>query len=148
MTCPKTGSDELRVILDLSFPKGSRVNGGIPKERAPFKLRLPSPLQRRRMMLALGKGCKLFKIDLSRAYRQLRSDLLDWPLLGIELGGGGGGIVMLIWLSPLACAMAPLPARGSQRRQVRWLSTIVAVRSWVKVLLAPAHSWSLCILVP
>ena len=29
----------------------------------------------------------LYKIDLSRAYRQLRSDPMDWPLLGIEWEG-------------------------------------------------------------
>ena len=38
-------------------------------------------------MLSLGKGCKLYKIDLSRAYRQLRSDPMDWPLQGIVWDG-------------------------------------------------------------
>ena len=31
-----------------------------------------------------GPGCLLYKVDLSRAYRQLRSDPLDWPFLGIS----------------------------------------------------------------
>ena len=90
MTRPKRNSDELRVILDLSFPLGNGVNSGIAKEQldgAPFKLRLPSPLDLGRLMLSLGKGCKLYKIDLSRAYCQLRSDPLDWPLQGISWEG-------------------------------------------------------------
>ena len=32
----------------------------------------------------LGKNCYIYKLDLSRAYRQLPCDPLDWPLLGIE----------------------------------------------------------------
>ena len=86
MTRPKRDSSELRVILDLSFPVGSGVNAGIDKchlDEANFKLRLPSPLDLARTMKSLGRGCKLYKIDLSRTYRQLRSDPLDWPLLGI-----------------------------------------------------------------
>ena len=91
MTRPKRGSDELRVILDLSFPEGSGVNSGIVRDSldgAPFKLKLPSPLDLGKLMLSLGKGCKLYKVDLSRAYQQLRSDPLDWPLLGISWDGG------------------------------------------------------------
>ena len=31
--------------------------------------------------------CYLFKLDLARAYRQLPSDPLDWPLLGVQWNG-------------------------------------------------------------
>ena len=90
MTRPKRDSQDMRVILDLSFPEGSSVNSAIPRDQldgAQFKLRLPTPDMLARRMLQLGRGCLLYKIDLSRAYRQIRSDPLDWPLLGIQWQG-------------------------------------------------------------
>ena len=36
------------------------------------------------MVVALRRGCHMYKVDLSRAYRQLRSDPWDWPLLWIN----------------------------------------------------------------
>ena len=89
MTRPKRESSDLRVILDLSFPRGESVNSHIRKEcldGAPFKLQLPRPSDLARQMRTLGRDCKLYKVDLSRAYRQLRGDPLDWPLLGIMWG--------------------------------------------------------------
>ena len=86
MTRPKRASSDLRVILDLSFPKGESVNSGISKEcldAAKFKLRLPSPMDLGRAMRAIGTECMLYKVDLSRACRQLRGDPLDRPLMGI-----------------------------------------------------------------
>ena len=87
MTRPKKDSEDRRVILDLSFPDPFSVNGAIPTgslDHATFKLRLPTPQDLANKMLELGPGCMMYKIDLSRAYRQLRSDPLDWPLLGIN----------------------------------------------------------------
>ena len=87
MTRPKKDSQDLRVILDLSFPPGQSVNSHVPRvelDGAAFKLRLPTPMDLANKMRALGKGCLLYKVDLSRAYRQLRSDPLDWPLLGVK----------------------------------------------------------------
>ena len=87
MTRPKQDSDKLRVILDLSFPDLGSVNAGIPSgslDGADFKLRLPTPFTLAARIKQLGPGCLLYKIDLSRAYRQLRSDPLDWALLGIN----------------------------------------------------------------
>ena len=46
MTRPKRNSDELRVILDLSFPVRASVNSGIQKnilDGAEFKLKTPEP---------------------------------------------------------------------------------------------------------
>ena len=87
MTRPKRDSDDLRVILDLSFPEAESVNHGIPRQSldaAPFKLCLPTPEVLANKIRDLGPGCLLYKADLSRAYRQLRSDPLDWPLLGLS----------------------------------------------------------------
>ena len=87
MMRPKRDSQDRRVILDLSFPQGSSVNSAIPPDSldsAQFKLRLPTRDMLADKILQLGRGCMIYKIDLSRAYRQLRSDPLDWPLLGIQ----------------------------------------------------------------
>ena len=35
-------------------------------------------------ILQYGKGCLLYKVHLSRAYRQLRTDPLDWPFLKLH----------------------------------------------------------------
>ena len=91
MTRPKRDSQDRRVILDFSYPEGASVNAQIPCKsllNATFKLRLPTPKQLADRIITLGPGCHLFKIDLSRAYRQLRSDPSDWPFLGISWAGG------------------------------------------------------------
>ena len=82
MTRPKRNSTDLRVILDLSFPKGESVNSAIPKEsldNASFKLKLPTPIDFAERIREKGQGCLLYKVDLSRAYRQLRSDPWTGP---------------------------------------------------------------------
>ena len=84
MTRPKKDSTARRVIVDLSMPQGASVNSGIPKnslDGAPFKLRLPSPATLAQKILTYGKGCLLYKVDFSRAYKQLRTDPLDWHFL-------------------------------------------------------------------
>ena len=62
----------MRVILDLSFPPGKSVNSEITLSELDgglFKLRLPTPFHLARLMKKCGKGCLLYKADLSRAYR-------------------------------------------------------------------------------
>ena len=87
LTRPKRDSSALRVILDLSFLHDyTSVNSGIPRDNldgSSFKLRLPSPLELALKIVALGPGCKLYKFNLSRAYRQLKGDPLDWLLMGV-----------------------------------------------------------------
>ena len=90
MSRPKRDFSERRVILDLSFPDGQSVNSGIPSNRldeAEFKMQLPSEWDLARGILAVGKGAQLYKVDLSRAYRQLRTCPLDWPLLTVRWNG-------------------------------------------------------------
>ena len=80
MTRLKKDSTTRRVIVDLSMPQDASVNSGIPRnslDGAPFKLRLPNPAT----LANTGQSCLLYKVDLSRAYRQLRTDPLDWPFL-------------------------------------------------------------------
>ena len=86
MTRDKPDGSGKRVIIDLSFPVGSSVNDGIPKS-AEAHYTLPTPLDLADLMLREGRGCHMWKSDLSRAYRQLRVDPLDYPLLGIQHEG-------------------------------------------------------------
>ena len=90
MTRQKSDPNLRRVILDLSYPGSSSVNDGIPAgmlDVASFKMRLPTPIDLARKIVQYGKGVLLYKADLSGAYRQLRSDPLDWLFLALEWDG-------------------------------------------------------------
>ena len=84
MTRHKRDSKFRRVIVDLSWPQGASVNDGISRTvyvDGPMTISLPTPDDMERAVVALGQGAFLYKTDLSRGYRQLRIDPLDWPLL-------------------------------------------------------------------
>ena len=86
MARPKKESTDMRIILDLSFPDLRAVNSHIPKvlyEGSPYKLKLPTPLDFSELIVQLGAGAYIYKVDLERAYRQLPADPFDWALLGI-----------------------------------------------------------------
>lgn len=87
LTTPKKDSKERRVVLDLSYPKGTGVNGGITKNCLEGKARpytLPSVEDLVTKVQILGPHCYLWKADLARAYRQLRTDPFDVPLLTVR----------------------------------------------------------------
>ena len=87
---PKRDSDERRLILDLSFPQGVSINDGIQKDfyLGEFsKLQLPSVDQLVTRIVQLGRGCKFFKIDLSRCYKQFLMDPLDFEKMGFIFEG-------------------------------------------------------------
>ena len=89
-TRPKKGSDERRVILDLSFPIGDAVNDGIPKDiymGFMATLRFPKTDDLATRIFYLGKGCYIFKIDLSRYFRQIPLDPRDYSLIGYVIDG-------------------------------------------------------------
>ena len=90
MTVEKKDSQDRRVIIDLSFPIGAGVNAGIPKnffQGEPKQYSLPSITDLADLIIAAGPRCCLWKADLERAYRQLRCDPLDYPLLCISHDG-------------------------------------------------------------
>ena len=90
MTRDKPDGSGKRVIVDLSFPQGRSVNDGIPKnfhQGEDFSYTLPSAQDLADNMLKAGRGCYMWKSDLERAYRQLRVDPLDYPLLAIRHKG-------------------------------------------------------------
>lgn len=89
MTRPKRDSEQRRVILDLSYPKGSAVNDGIAVDNhfgADISYTLPTINDFASRLIDQGHGSYMWKADLRRAYRQLRADPLDAPLLGMKVG--------------------------------------------------------------
>ena len=87
MSRPKKDSQDRRIILDLSWPPNFSINSGIPKNYyvdGTADMRLPTIDAMVDRLLELGTGAWLYKTDLSRGYRQMRVDPLDWPLLGFS----------------------------------------------------------------
>ena len=86
MTRDKPNSEHRRVIIDLSWPLGGSVNAGVPTDQylgTDFVLTYPSVDNITQEVLRLGKGCKIFKVDISRAFRHVPMDPGDLDLLGL-----------------------------------------------------------------
>lgn len=84
MTRPKKGSAMRRVIVDLSFPEGTGVNMGIDTAAYlgnDISYTLPTISDLTAKLQSEGQGAFIWKADLARAYRQLRADPIDAPLL-------------------------------------------------------------------
>lgn len=84
MSRPKKDSDNRRIIADLSFPKESSVNAFIRKNAVWGQTRehsLPTVNQLVDRLKMMGPNSYMSTIDISRAYKNFRSDPLDWPLL-------------------------------------------------------------------
>lgn len=89
-TVPKKESEARRVILDLSFPRGTSVNDHIPKDSylgVTYKLTLPTVDTLVDDIKTFGPGCLLYKRDLKQAYRQIPIDPGDVHLLGYRIDG-------------------------------------------------------------
>ena len=87
MTRPK-GSGR-RIILDLSYGEGS-VNKATDRDLfdgKPFKLKLPSLDALLTILERLGPDARLWKVDISRAFRNVRVDPRDAIHLGIMWQG-------------------------------------------------------------
>lgn len=87
---PKSNTEERRVILDLSFPGGMSVNDGINKHyylEQPIDLHYPRIDDFVEIIKQKGIGCKIFKRDLKRAYRQIPIDPKDYNLVGFSWKG-------------------------------------------------------------
>ena len=90
ITRDKPDSNKRRVIIDLSWPHGASVNHYTKSNEylgTAFKLNYPSVDTFVERLLSLGRGCHMLKIDLSRAFRQLKVDPADYPLLCLEWQG-------------------------------------------------------------
>ena len=87
MTREKPNALHRRVIIDLSFPQGKSVNAGIPKDQylgTPFIFKLPTVDAITDQIKVLGRGCKLYKVDISRAFRHVKLDPKEYDLLGLR----------------------------------------------------------------
>ena len=82
---PKPHSNTFRMIVDLSAPRGFSVNDGIREEIC--SLRYASVDQTVSLILRLGQGTMLVKLDLKDAYRIVPVHPLDHPLLGVSWEG-------------------------------------------------------------
>ena len=90
LTRDKPGGTHRRVIIDLSFPRGYSVNAGVQSHTyldTPFLLTLPTIDNITNKIKQLGKGCHLYKTDLSRAFRHVKLDPRDYNLLGLRFNG-------------------------------------------------------------
>ena len=90
MTAEKKDSVKRRVIIDLSFPEGGSVNDGVARifvQGHESNYILPTVHDLAHRITSLGRGALIWKTDLQRAYRQLQSDPLDYPLMGIAHHG-------------------------------------------------------------
>ena len=105
-TRAKRDSDDRRVIMDLSWPPGLSVNDGIAKNQFmgfACKLSFPTIDVIAERVFRLGPGAFLFKIDLSRFFRQIPLDPGDYSLMCFTWGGK-------IWfdrVSPMGLRSAP-----------------------------------------
>ena len=89
-TRPKKDSTERRVIVDLSFPQGNAVNDGMIKNNYlgfVAELRFPRTDDLAMRIAHLGKNAVMFKIDLSRYFRQIPLDPGDYSLIGYIIEG-------------------------------------------------------------
>ena len=86
-TVPKKDSEERRVILDLSFPKGCSVNDNINKDcylGEEVNLIFPKVDDFIELIKAKGKNCLMFKLDLRKAYRQINICPRDYNLVAFR----------------------------------------------------------------
>ena len=87
LTREKRNSENRRVIVDLSWPLGESANRGIDKHSylgTDFTLSLPTIDHITDQVKAIGRGCQLYKVDISRAFRHIKVDPLDYDLLGLS----------------------------------------------------------------
>ena len=77
--------------MDLSWPHGLSVNHGVSKDMyldTEFHLKYPSVDQITASLRNLGPAAMIYKIDISRAFRQIKVDLGDIDLLGFKFQNG------------------------------------------------------------
>lgn len=82
---PKSTPGQYCLIVDLSSPEGHSVNDGIPITWC--SLSYTSVEEAARLVLQLGRGAQLAKVDIKRAYRNLSVHPDDRWLLGVSWKG-------------------------------------------------------------
>ena len=77
MSRDKPDSDKRRIIIDLSWQVGNSVNDFVTSDiylNLVYKLQYPTFVSITETLLRLGEGACIYKVDLQRAFRQLRID--------------------------------------------------------------------------
>ena len=119
MSRPKKETEERRVISDLTYPEKSSVNAfiiknsvfGIEQEHS-----LPNIDGFVDALREVGNGAYMATIDIAHAYKNFRSDPLDWPLLCMR------------WRDQFYCEVAmPFGARASSYHMQRVALAIVSI---------------------
>ena len=86
MTREKAGSNTRHAIIDLSWPKGASVNDGVLKDSylgTDFQMHYPSVDTIIQQVIETRPAARIFKVDISRAFRHIRIDPGDIDLLGL-----------------------------------------------------------------
>ena len=86
MTRDKPDSNARHTIVDLSWPKSHSVIAGVARDEylgSKFLLHYPSVDNIENKLIDLGTGSLMFKLDISRAFRQLKVGPGVIDLLGL-----------------------------------------------------------------
>ena len=75
------------MTVDLSIPSGHSVNDGIDSELAIASISYASVIDAVRLLLHLGRGTQLVKLDLEKAYRNIPVHPQGHHLLAISWEG-------------------------------------------------------------
>ena len=89
-TRPKKNSEDRRIIVDLSFPPGGAGNDGIVRGNYlgfTAELQFPRTDDLAFRAAQLGRNTYMFKIDLSRYFRQIPLDPADYSMVGYIIDG-------------------------------------------------------------
>ena len=78
-------NNKWRMIMHLSAPAGSSINDFISKDD--FSLHYTSIDDAVKILLSLGRGARMAKVDLKSAFRMVPVRREDWQFLGIKWRG-------------------------------------------------------------
>ena len=81
---PNKRKKKLGESVNLSWPLGESVNGGTDKHSylsTDFTLNLPNIDHITDQVKAIGRVCRLYKVDIFRAFRVIKVDPLDFMAL-------------------------------------------------------------------
>ena len=87
MTRTKNDSQHRRIVIDLSWPKGASINHFTKSNvylNGVYKLQYPTIDNITEKLREFGSQAQSYKVDLSRAFRQLRIDPKDYNLLCLK----------------------------------------------------------------
>ena len=83
---PKKAPGEYRIIHHLSYPKGSSVNDGIPRDCS--SVHYATVEQAIHFIRSFGSNCYMAKTDIKSAFRIIPVHPSDYPLLGFHWRDG------------------------------------------------------------